>query len=103
MVNATNKTYKPKRGSVLGTMSVVDDRDIKTISEMTKKSMKDLPQKADFSGTIVPKKHRRNADVFAAHENDFGRTDTVKMKIDIQGASPIHCSITMLRFVGRFS
>ena len=97
MINSTNKTYNLKRGSVMGTLTSVNPKDVNALGEVLKEQTKELPRRVDFSETKVPEEHRvrlvnlleKNTDVFAAHETDFGRTDTVKMKIDTQGSPPI--------------
>lgn len=97
LVNTTNKTYKLKRGSVLGTMSVVDNSDISTLAEITKQKSKELPTKPNFEEVTVPTEYKHllmpilkeNSDIFAAHDTDFGKTDTVTMKIDTKGHPPI--------------
>ena len=97
LVNSTNKTYTLKRGSVIGTVSGVVDSDICTIEEVTKQKPKDLPTVPDFTKAEVPQEYRsvllplleQNKDVFAAHDTDFGRTNTVTMKIDTKGHAPI--------------
>ena len=97
IVNSTNKTYTLKRGSVLGTMSRVQENEIKTLAEITQHNTKSLPTTPDFSDAKIPDRHRdivtkvleKNKDVFAAHDTDFGRTETVTMKIDTQGHAPI--------------
>ena len=97
LVNSTNKTYKFKKGSIIGTASVVDEADVSTLEEVTKQNTKDFPVDPDFSNVDVPEQYRElllsllqeNKDVFAAHDTDFGRTDTVTMKIDTKDHAPI--------------
>ena len=98
LVNTTNKTYTLKRGCVIGTISVVDDADMSNIAEVTRKSQpRDLPKRPNFEDAKVPAEYKNvlhrvlsaNSDVFAAHDTDYGRTDTVTMKIDTQGHPPI--------------
>ena len=97
LVNSTNKTYRFKKGSIIGTVSSVDKTDLSTLEELTKKTKKNFPVEPDFSNVDVPDEHRelllallqKNKDVFAAHDTDFGRTDTVTMKIDTKNHAPI--------------
>ena len=96
IVNTTNRTYTLKRGSILGTISTVDDAEVSTITEITKSKMVEK-ERTNLKDAHVPEEHRnvldpllrRNRDVFAAHDTDYGRTQTVTMKIDTQGSSPI--------------
>ena len=97
LVNSTNKTYKIKKGSVIGTVSAVDNSTLSTVQEVTKKNNKNLPDKPDFSNIEVPEQYKEemisvleaNKDVFAAHDTDFGRTNAVKMRIDTKDHAPI--------------
>ncbi len=97
VVNSTNKTYTLQKGSVIGTLAPLHDSETCTLAEVMKTKQPDLPTKPDFSAAQVPEQYRdilcpileEYADVFAAHDNDFGRTDTVKMTIDTQGHAPI--------------
>ena len=97
LVNSTNKTYTIRKGCVIGTVSIVDNSELCTLAEITKKKSKDLPTEPDFTQALVPEEYREllgpvliaNKDVFAAHDTDFGRTKTVTMKIDTKDHAPI--------------
>ena len=74
MINSTNKTYNLKKGSVIGTLTSVNPKNVNAIGDVMKSQTKELPRKVDFSQTLVPEEHRsrlvrlleRNAIVFAA-------------------------------------
>merc|ERR1711867_230404 len=57
IVNTTNRTYTLKRGSILGTISTVDDAEVSTITEITKSKL-DEKERTDLKDARVPEKHR---------------------------------------------
>ena len=97
LVNSTSKTYKFRQGCVLGTISLVDKKDITSIEEVTQKNSPNISPQPDFSTIKVPDEYKNillpmlndNADVFAAHDTDFGRTETVRMTINTGDHPPI--------------
>ena len=97
IVNSTNRSYKVKRGSVLGALSVVRNTDTKGLFEVLKTEPRNFPDSPDFSTVSVPDQFRerllpllqRNSDVFAANPQDIGRTSTVKMSIDTKDSPPV--------------
>ena len=97
IINSTTKTYTLKRGCVMGKMSIVEDIDVHTFAEVVKSTPHNLPVSPDFTEAQAPDEHRevltnllkRNADVFAATDTDFGMTNTVKMTIDTGNHRPI--------------
>ena len=97
VVNSTNRSYRVKRGSVLGVLSVVCNTDTKSLNEIVKTEPQGLPDTPDFSTVTVPGEHRarllsllkKNSDVFAANAQDIGRTSTVKMSIDTKDNPPV--------------
>ena len=97
IINSTTKTYTLKRGCVMGKMSIVEDIDVHTLAEVVKSTPHNLPVSPDFTEAQAPDEHRevltkllkRNADVFAATDTDFGMTNTVKMTIDTGNHRPI--------------
>ncbi|GFN93302.1 hypothetical protein PoB_001980800 [Plakobranchus ocellatus] len=90
LVNSTTKTYTLRRGSIMGKMSVVENEDIHTLAEVVKSTPQTLSLSPDFSEVQVPEDYRqevttilkKNADVFAASDTDFGLTNNVTMTID---------------------
>ena len=94
LINNTNKTYKLKRGCVVGRVSSVDNGDISAIN---KEKHRPETSELDLSSVKVPEDHRkevinliqRNKDIFAKNDFDLGQTDTVKMKIDTGDHPPI--------------
>ena len=81
----------------MGKMSIVEDIDVHTFAEVVKSTPHNLPVSLDFTEAQAPDEHRevltnllkRNADVFAATDTDFGMTNTVKMTIDHGNHRPI--------------
>jgi hypothetical protein len=95
VVNNTNKTYKLKRGCVIGRINVIDDKSIET---SVQDKNKDEEQFDDLKAELqVSPEHRQmienivlhNRDLFAKTDADLGHTDTIKMKIDTGNHSPI--------------
>ena len=54
IVNTTSRKYSLKEGSILGTVTVVDQAKVCSIDEMVKQKAKDFPEEPDFSETVVP-------------------------------------------------
>ena len=81
----------------MGKMSIVEDIDVHTLAEVVKSTPHNLPVSPDFTEAQAPDEHRevltkllkRNADVFAATDTDFGMTNTVKMTIVLLSRNPI--------------
>ena len=104
ITNTTNKTYKLKRGCVLGKAESVAECNLikgKNISfnSETKLSNKDIQSKIDQlkSKLTVPAEQRpkieaiveTNVDLFAEKDTELGKTNTLEMNIDTQGHPPI--------------
>ena len=90
IINSTTKTYTLKRGCVMGKMSIVEDIDVHTLAEVVKSFSHNLPVSLKHKYQMnLTKLLKRNADVFAATDTDFGRMNTVKMTIDTGNHRPI--------------
>ena len=81
----------------MGKMSIVEDIDVHTLAEVVKSTLLNLPVSPDFTEAQARDEHRevltkllkRNADVFAATDTDFGMTNMMKMTIDTGNHRPI--------------
>ena len=100
-MNHTNKTINIKKSNAMGKIEDVKQYnfiDIKAVmgNQLTEQkkisSFEELKEKTDASDShqpIVQQVIRRNADLFAEKDTDFGRTDTIKMSIDTSDQPPI--------------
>ena len=94
VANETNKTYKIRRGCVLGEVSPVSKVESVDLGKMSPSG-----EKADWSETDVraPDQWKEkavqmvkdNQDLFALSDLDLSRTETVTMKIDTGDAEPM--------------
>jgi hypothetical protein len=93
MVNNTNKTFKLKRGCVIGRVNVIDDQSIETsIQDKNKEKVENLNTELLVSPEhrqMIEKLVMRNQDIFTKSDADLGHTDTIKMKIDTGDHPPI--------------
>ena len=104
ITNATNKTYKLKRGCVLGRAeptaqcNLIQGKVIqpthtqKLSSEEIKIKKEQLKSKLNVPAEYQPEIEalvEGNADLFAEKDIDLGKTNTVKMSINTQGHPPI--------------
>lgn len=94
MVNNTNKTFKIKRGYVIGRINAIDETSIEpsTMEATNNKAFQD-----PMTDLNVPPEHRprierlvdQNSDLFASTDADFGHTSAIQMKIDTGNHPPI--------------
>ena len=94
LVNNTNKTFRIKRGCVIGRINVIDDQSIETtINEVkSKDTLGDITDELDVSDehrSLIERIVLKNKDLFAKTDAELGHTNTVKMKIDTGDKSPI--------------
>lgn len=87
IVNQSNKSYKIRRGYIVGRITSVNPKEILEISSGQNTNEKiDAPKRFEQS---VQRLVNRNKDLFAKKDSDLGVTETVKMKIDTEGHHPI--------------
>ena len=87
LINNTNKTFRLRRGCIIGRINVVDEG---AIASITKEEAKDSTSQDLTDGIDVPPEHRemitelleQNKDLFAKTDAELGHTSTIQMKID---------------------
>ena len=93
LVNNTNKTFKLRRGCVIGRINVIDDQSIETtvnevLSSDTSSNLLSELDVADKHRTFIEKIVLQNRDLFAQTDSELGHTNTIKMKIDTGNNPP---------------
>ena len=94
LINNTNKTFRLRRGCIIGRINVVDEG---AIASITKEEAKDSTSQDLTDGIDVPPEHRemitelleQNRDLFAKTDAELGHTSTIQMKIDTGNHPPI--------------
>ncbi|XP_067655940.1 uncharacterized protein [Haliotis asinina] len=94
IVNTTNRTYRLKRGCILGKLSDVPSTNLVTIPRGLKK---EEPSEIEIEDVNAPDDLRQpiqaiisdNKDLFAKSDLDLGHTETVTMRIDTGNHAPI--------------
>ncbi|XP_067664401.1 uncharacterized protein [Haliotis asinina] len=94
IVNTTNRTYRLKRGCILGTLTDVPSTKVVTIPRGLKK---EEPSDVDSKDINAPDDLRQpiqaivsdNRNLFAKSDLDLGHTETVTMNIDTGSHPPI--------------
>ena len=102
IANSTNKTYKIRRGCVVGKMEPVKQMRSVNIGEVSREEThkqdplneEDVKAPSDMKGETV-QLVRENSDLFANSDLDLSQTDTGRMKLDTGGEPPIHLSKTL--------
>ena len=94
VANETNKTYKIRRGCVLGEVSPVNKVESVNFGKMSHSGEKASWTEADVRAPDQWKKKvvqmvKDNQDLFAHSDMDLSKTETVTMKIDTGDAEPI--------------
>ena len=95
LVNQTNKTMRLSKGCVVAKLEPVQQESVRNINSIINQT--NLEQLDWSSDVDVPEEYKsrvvnflkKNNDLFATKDSELGHTDTVKMKIDTQGHSPI--------------
>ena len=95
LVNQTNKTIRLSKGCVVAKLEPDQQESVRNINSIINQT--NLEQLDWSSDVDVPEEYKsrvvnflkKNNDLFATKDSELGHTDTVKMKIDTQGHSPI--------------
>lgn len=94
MVNNTNKTFKIKRGCVIGRINAIDET---TIEPSTMEATNNKAFQDPMTELNVPPEHRprierlvdQNSNLFASTDADLGHASAIQMKIDTGNHPPI--------------
>ena len=96
IANSTNKTYRIRRGCVVGKMEPVKQIKSVNIGELSREEThkqdplneEDVKAHSDMKGETV-QLVRENSDLFANSKLDLSQTDTVRKKLDTGDKPPI--------------
>ena len=98
IVNETNKTFRLRRGCVVGKAEQVPSESVIEINHQPSEVSEVSESKPNFlTDAVIPLEHRsklvplleKNADIFAQKDTELGETDTVQMTIDTGDHPPI--------------
>ena len=98
IVNETNKTFRLRRGCVIGKAEQVPSESVIEINHQPSEVSEVSESKPNFvTDAAIPLEHRsklvplleKNADIFAQKDTELGETDTVQMTIDTGDHPPI--------------
>ena len=97
IINETNKSYRLRRGSVIGKARPLNSQDILAIDEDEPMEIDDPRPETDIEDLYVPDERRgevirllrNNRDLIAKSDSDLGGTRTVQMKISTGNHPPI--------------
>ena len=97
LINTTNKTLSIKPGTPIARISPVSVSEITYVHQTDNIQIGSITDNNEFDKVSVPSEHRsqvirlleRNRDLFVKTDAELSHTDTVRMKIDTQGHSPI--------------
>ena len=97
IINTTNKTYRLRRGCIVGKMETIQDQCL--VEEVKQEQSTSEKKKVEtvINEDGVPEEYvnrlkdliEKNSDLFASSDLDLGKTDTVKMTIDTGDHPPI--------------
>lgn len=95
ITNSSNKTFKLKRGTVIGKIEPIKEQNLQGIHEIIKNpqhldniKMEDIHVPPEFKG-MVHELVNQHSHLFANSDTDLGHTNTVEMKIDTGDHPPI--------------
>ena len=94
LVNNINKTFKLKRGCIIGCIEPILEEATVSINNINK--IKETTNEINLKEVNVPEEFRPHMEkivlrknIFAEKDTQFGRTETIKMKINTRDNPPI--------------
>ena len=96
LINNTNKTFRLRRGCIIGRVSVIEEQAIESVTreDTTDSGPQDVTEEISVppeNREMIKKLLVQNKDLFAKTDAELGHTNTIQMKIDTGN----HASIKM--------